>query len=135
MSAAVAGSPLISVRNVSKVYESSGSRFVGLEDVSFDIMDGQFTVIIGPSGCGKSTLLAIMGGLIAPTSGEVYVEEKRVEKPLPRLISVMFQNASVFPWRTVRKNVAFPLEVAGAAAGNLGEVVMREVKRVGLSSF
>jgi len=127
--------PLISVRNVSKVYESSGARFVALEDVSFDIMDREFTVIIGPSGCGKSTLLGIMGGLIAPTSGEVYVEGRKVEKPLPRLISVMFQNASVFPWRTVRKNVAFPLEVAGSPAAGRREVETREIKRVGLSSF
>ena len=67
--------------------------------------------IVGPSGCGKSTLLQIMAGLVAPTSGAVFLEDRKVEAPPPTVIYVFQQyTRSLFPWKTVERNVAFGLE-------------------------
>ena len=87
-----------------------GKRFPGgtvaLESVSLTIPDGQFVALIGPSGCGKSTLLAMLAGLDAPTTGRVSVAGR---------VGMVFQEAALFPWRNVRDNVAFGLEMQGVA--------------------
>ena len=76
-----------------------------LHDVSVDIADGEFVVLVGPSGCGKSTLLNMVAGLDLPTEGVVTLEGHPITKPGPDRM-VVFQNYSLLPWRTVRENIA-----------------------------
>lgn len=83
-----------------------------LEDVSFSISEGEALCIVGPSGGGKSTILNLLAGLTAPTSGVVRYRERPIEGPDPER-ALVFQDAALFPWLTLERNIAFPLELAG----------------------
>jgi NitT/TauT family transport system ATP-binding protein len=105
-----AASRIISTRDLSKIYQSGSGEILALEDISIDVRHGEIVAFLGPSGCGKSTLLEILAGLIPATTGEVIIEG---EQPRPRPeIGLMFQQALLFPWRTVLANVLLPSEVA-----------------------
>ena len=104
--------PAISIKNINKTYiDQDGNEVQALHDINLDVAEGEFVCIVGPSGCGKSTLLEIVAGLLDATSGEVLLDGQPVHGT-SRDIGVVFQDASLFPWRTVRKNVAFGLEIA-----------------------
>jgi NitT/TauT family transport system ATP-binding protein len=90
------------------VFERDGNSLVVLEDINFEVSDGEFICLVGPSGCGKSTLLNLMGGFLAPTSGSISIDGNAVDGPDPRRILV-FQERGVFPWLTVEGNIAFGL--------------------------
>ena len=107
-----------------------------LDDVSFDIRHGEFVSIIGPSGCGKTTLMNIVGGFVQPTAGRVLLDGKPVQGPGPDR-GVIFQEYGVFPWLTVRQNIAFGLKLASnrALAADREEIVARYMKLMGLSDF
>jgi NitT/TauT family transport system ATP-binding protein len=107
-----------------------------LDDVSFEIRHGEFVSIIGPSGCGKTTLMNIVGGFVQPTSGRVLLDGKPVQGPGPDR-GVIFQEYGVFPWLTVRQNIAFGLKLASnrALAADREEIVARYMKLMGLSDF
>ena len=99
------------IRGQRKAFAAPGGTTVALEGIDLDIERGSFVSIVGPSGCGKSTLLQIMAGLVAPTSGAVFLEDRKVEVPPPTVIYVFQQyTRSLFPWKTVERNVAFGLE-------------------------
>ncbi|MBB3397055.1 MULTISPECIES: sn-glycerol-3-phosphate ABC transporter ATP-binding protein UgpC [unclassified Rhizobium] len=102
----------IQLRNINKVY---GNSFHALHDMSFDIMDGEFMVFVGPSGCGKSTALRMIAGLESITSGELRIGDKLVNDvdPKDRDIAMVFQSYALYPHKTVRENIAFPLLMAG----------------------
>lgn len=100
----------MAVRSVSKAF-GRDEDFVALADVHLDIRDGEFVSLVGPSGCGKSTLLRIVSGLLPPTSGEVQVYGNPVAGPR-RDVSIMFQEPTLFPWRTVLANTLLPIEIA-----------------------
>ncbi|MGY3287655.1 NitT/TauT family transport system ATP-binding protein [Bradyrhizobium sp. LM3.6] len=105
-----------------------------LQNVSFDVKSGEVVCLIGPSGCGKSTLLGIIGGLIAPSSGEVRL---RGAPPAGSLnpLTYVFQDFALLPWRTVRGNVALALEEHKLPAGELASRVGRALTMCGLSDF
>ena len=105
-----------------------------LRDIRFDVAPGEFVSIIGPSGCGKTTFLRVLHGLEPATSGRVSVAGKVVTAPSPSS-AVVFQHFNLFPWLTVRENVAFGLEVAGVGADECAERTHRFVQLVGLESF
>ena len=105
--------PALSLIGIGKRYASRAGALVALHDVSFDIRQGEFISLIGPSGCGKTTLFNIVGGLIDGFEGDVFVRRQEIARPQRRLIGMVFQEESAFPWRTTFENVAFPLEVAG----------------------
>src|SRR6478672_5318820 len=90
----------------------TGSRLVALDGINLKIMDGEFVSIVGPSGCGKTTFLSVVDGLIAASGGRILVEGKVVTKPGPDR-AVVFQDASLLPWRTVLGNVVYGLECVG----------------------
>ena len=94
----------IDVKAVGKIFGTGKNRTEALQSVSLHIPDGQFVSLIGPSGCGKSTLLSILAGLDTPTSGAVTGANRA---------GVVFQEAALFPWRTVRDNVSFGLQLRG----------------------
>jgi NitT/TauT family transport system ATP-binding protein len=104
----------MSVVDISGVSKEFKGGTVALQDIDLQIEQGEFVSLIGPSGCGKSTLLRIIGDLIDPSSGTVAVNGK----PAPQArrdhdYGIVFQDAVLYNWRTVAKNVALPLELAG----------------------
>ena len=99
----------IAVNAVSKVFPSG---LEALRTVTIDIQPGEFVSFVGPSGCGKSTLLKLIGGLLAPSGGDIAVGGRKVSGPR-RDVAVMFQTSVLFPWRTVLENVLLPIEVFG----------------------
>jgi NitT/TauT family transport system ATP-binding protein len=101
----------LSIRNVGKIYDPGGAKVVALEDISFDIRAGRFCVFVGPSGCGKTTLLNAVAGFDTVTAGEIFLDDALLSSPehQPRPGSdriVVFQNGSLFPWKTVLWNAA-----------------------------
>jgi NitT/TauT family transport system ATP-binding protein len=104
--------PVVSVRNVSKVFAQG--NVTALQDIDLDLRPGEFVSLIGPSGCGKSTLLRIVGDLIQPSTGNVVVNGKSAHQArLDREYGIVFQDAVLFDWRTVSKNISLPLEMVG----------------------
>ncbi len=108
-----ASSPVITIQGVSKSFgQGAGPRVLALENINLDIFAGEFIALLGPSGCGKSTLLRLIGDLTAPTSGQVQVNGK----PAPqarrdRDYGMVFQQATLYDWRSVSQNVQLPLEI------------------------
>ena len=110
MSLAPAVAPVIRVTNLDKVYPSRAGPVHALSEISFEIKDGEFIVVVGPSGCGKSTLLKILTGLLRATSGQVLLRDTPIDRPR-KDIGVVFQAPVLLPWRTVLQNVMLPVEV------------------------
>ncbi len=102
----------ISMHNIVKRY---GDGYPAVNDVSLDIADGEFMILVGPSGCGKSTLLRMIVGLEDITSGEMYIGGKLVNDKAPRdrNLAMVFQNYALYPHLTVFENIAFPLRLSG----------------------
>jgi NitT/TauT family transport system ATP-binding protein len=105
----------VSIRNASKSFNQGKANQVdALSDVSLDVQNGEFVSLIGPSGCGKSTLLRLIAHLLEPTAGEVVVNGKSAAQArLDQDYGMAFQQAGLFDWRTVRKNIELPLELKG----------------------
>ncbi len=104
--------PKILIKNVSKTYEdTNGNPTDAIKEISLEVEDGEFVSIVGPSGCGKSTLIEIVAGLQKQTAGEVFIGENPVTGP-SREIGVVFQDAALFPWKTVKKNILYGMEIA-----------------------
>ena len=103
----------IEMKNIVKKY---GDGFPAVNDVSIDVADGEFMILVGPSGCGKSTLLRMIVGLEDITSGDMMIGGKRVNDlaPRDRNLAMVFQNYALYPHLTVYENIAFPLRLAGA---------------------
>jgi NitT/TauT family transport system ATP-binding protein len=108
----VGNGPVVSLEGVTKEFGKGG--VVALQDISLDVRPGEFVSLIGPSGCGKSTLLRVIGDLIQPSGGGVRVNGKPARQArIDRDYGIVFQDAVLFDWRTVAKNIALPLEMAG----------------------
>src|SRR2546430_10891439 len=93
----------------------TNTRLKALDGVDLKIMDGEFVSIVGPSGCGKTTFLSVVDGLIAASAGRILVDGEVVSRPGPDR-AVVFQDASLLPWRTVLANILYGLECLGVAA-------------------
>jgi len=99
---------VIEIRGVTKAF----GDIRALDGIDLDVANGEFVCLLGPSGCGKSTLLNAVAGFVTPTSGEIIAEGKRVTDPAPDR-GMVFQEYALFPWMTVRANVAFGLQMRG----------------------
>lgn len=108
----------------------SGCRLV-LDDVSLDVEPGEFVALIGPSGCGKSTLLRLVAGLEAPDAGTLLADGTPVTEPDPSRI-IMFQDPTLYPWRTVRGNISLGLDIRGEKDP---EAIDAAIRLVGLEEF
>ena len=112
---------------------SHGESLSVLEDINLQINEGDFVIILGQSGCGKSTLLNIVGGLMRPSSGSVWIDEDRVLGP-HRSISMHFQQPSLLPWLDVEDNIAFGCRIRGELEA-LEYRVNEYIEMMGLSGF
>jgi NitT/TauT family transport system ATP-binding protein len=124
----------IDVKQATKTFRSHNKTTVAVDDVSFDVKGAEIMCIVGPSGCGKSTLLRMVAGLEPVSSGQITVGGKPVTGPSPS-IGFVFQEYTLFPWRTVQKNVEFGLELKKLPADKRAEIADRYIDMVGLAKF
>jgi len=128
---------IIKVENVYMSYTTKGREPLPvLNDVHFSVQENEFICIIGPSGCGKTTLLNILGGFEKATSGQVIIENRLVERPSPRYMSI-FQDYKLLPWRTVRKNIELGFEAMETKLSRqeIDQRVNAQIESVGLTGF
>jgi NitT/TauT family transport system ATP-binding protein len=109
-------------------------RFTALDDITLDVLSGEFLALVGPSGCGKSTLLDLLGGLEAPTSGRILLDGRPIVGPA-RDRGIVFQQYALFPWRTATQNVEFGLDIAGIESKTRRDKALHYLDLVGLSAF
>lgn len=128
---------VIRVEGVSQAFGAEGDprRVVALESASLDITRGELLCLIGPSGCGKSTLLNIIGGLATPSTGKVTIEGHPVRGPSPQKVAFVFQENTLFPWRTVIDNVKLGMAFQGVPKSERDDRAQELLKAVGLADF
>jgi NitT/TauT family transport system ATP-binding protein len=126
---------VLRVEHLKKSYGKGPDAVQAIGDISFETRANELVCIVGPSGCGKTTLLKCISGLLTPTAGEVWLGEERVLGP-PERMALVFQeySRSLFPWMTVRQNVAFPLRRRGLGAQERARLVDEAVDSVGLTA-
>jgi NitT/TauT family transport system ATP-binding protein len=125
---------VVTLKNVTKEFGKGG--VTALQGIDLEIGEREFISLIGPSGCGKSTLLRIVGDLIQPTTGEVVVNGKSAHRAREdRDYGIVFQDAVLFDWRTVAKNIALPLEMLGWDRRRRQERVKELLRLVELEGF
>ncbi len=123
------------LKNLSKSFAGEGKAEVeALSHIDLDVSDGEFVSVLGPSGCGKTTLLRIIAGLDHPSGGEILLDGKMIDGPCPRM-AMIFQEYSLYPWRTVIDNIAFGLEMKGVEKEQRREKALEFLELVGLVDF
>ncbi|HSW07592.1 ABC transporter ATP-binding protein [Aquabacterium sp.] len=128
------GKTLLTVRGVSRRFQSSHGDTLALQATDLDVMENDFITILGPSGCGKSTLLRIVAGLDRQTTGEVLLDGRRIDGPGADR-GMVFQSYTLFPWLTVLDNVCFGLRERGMPRAQQLEVAQGYIAKVGLKGF
>jgi NitT/TauT family transport system ATP-binding protein len=131
-SSELARPPKIRFDCVRKEFDTRSGPVVAVDDVSIDIADGEFFMIVGPSGCGKTTLLRMIAGLEKPSSGTIAIAKTSSDRPP---ISMIFQGDSLFPWMTVWDNAAYGLKMRHVPKSEIKEVVGHYLARTGLTKF
>ncbi len=126
--------PILDIANVSKVFSLHGRPIHALKDVNLQIQKGEFVCLIGASGCGKSTLLRIMGGFESVSTGVARMYHTPISEPGPDR-GMVFQDYGLFPWLTVRQNIAFGPKQRGLPEAKLREIADHYLHMVGLSKF
>ena len=123
----------ITLRGVTKRY----GGHVALKPIELEIAEGEFFCLLGPSGCGKTTTLNLIGGFIAPTAGEIFIRDERVDRlpPHRRSVNTVFQSYALFPHMTVRDNVGFGLKMARVPSGESAGRIEEALGLVGLETF
>ncbi|MFE8990408.1 ABC transporter ATP-binding protein [Streptomyces collinus] len=125
---------MLDVRGLHKVYEGAGRRTEAVRDLTFSVAAGELVCLVGPSGCGKTTLLKCVGGLLAPTSGEVRLAGRPVDGPPPGMAFVFQEyGRSLFPWMRVGQNVELPLKQKRLSRERRRALVADALKSVGLA--
>ena len=123
------------IDHLSKKFAKNGQETVeSLTDINVRINDGEFICILGPSGCGKTTLLRIIAGLENPTTGKVLIDDVLIDRPNPKL-GMIFQDYSLYPWRTVNENIVFGLELRGVGKEEKARVAQEYIELAGLAGF
>jgi NitT/TauT family transport system ATP-binding protein len=125
---------MIRIENVSKSFYKRGAVVDAVQDIHLTIERYEIVAVIGPSGCGKSTLLNMIAGLYAPTRGRVVYKDATVTD-VNTDVGYMTQKDNLLPWRSVRDNVAFPLELAGVSKAERIERADGVLRHVGLQGF
>ncbi len=127
---------VISAKDLSLTFETNDGPVHALSNVDLEVQKGEFVSFIGPSGCGKTTFLRVIADLEKPTSGTITVNGvSPQEARMNRAYGYVFQAASLFPWRTVEKNISLPLEIMGYSAAEQKARVARVLELVDLGGF
>ncbi len=127
--------PFIKIDQINQIFAwDTASPVHALEDFSLDIGEKEFVTVVGRSGCGKSTLLRIIAGLLSATSGTVHVGGNRVERAIPD-VSLVFQRASLLPWRSIIENVMLPVEILRLDRDEYRLKALELLDLVGLAGF
>ena len=124
----------IAINDVSITFGTGPNAYRAVETTSLKVKASEFVCILGPSGCGKSTLMNAIAGYVEPTTGEVTVDDVKVEKPGPDR-GMVFQQYSLLPWKTVYENVAFGPKMAGHSRTEAGSIANTFLGLVGLKKF
>lgn len=127
----------IEVRDLTKIYYNNKAFPEGLmaiQDVNFNIIDGEFLCIVGPSGCGKTTILNIISGIDTPTEGQVLFKDTSITKG-SGIIGYMLQKDLLLPWRNVFQNIMIGLEIQNKVNNKSRELVMEYIREYGLNRF
>lgn len=127
------GIPL-KIEGITKTFNGRAGIVEALHPVDVDVEAGEFVCLLGPSGCGKSTLLSIIAGLETPTSGAVFADGRKVRGPGTDRV-LLFQEAALFPWLDVRRNVEFGLRQQGMPAKERAAIAQRHIELVHLKGF
>ena len=123
------------IRDLTQAFKKDdGSELVALDHISLEVKDKEFVCILGPSGCGKTTLLRLISGLDASQGGSIDLDGEELRGPSPK-IGFVFQEYSLFPWRTVIENIAFGLEMKGVPKAERDRIAESYLDLVNLSAF
>ena len=127
----------IMLKDIGMVYRTNDGRDVtALTGVTLDIEKGEFVSLVGPSGCGKTTLLRIIADLLTPSKGDIKISgESPHDARLKRKYGIVFQNAVLYEWRTVKKNIMLPLEIMHVPLKEQHERAEKMLELVGLTEF
>ncbi len=127
---------MIAARGLDLVFPTADAPVHALKDIDLDIAEGEFVSLIGPSGCGKTTLLRVIADLERPTGGSISVNGMSPDEARRRrAYGYVFQAAALYPWRTIEKNIALPLEIMGIDKAEQSRRIENGLDLVGLSGF
>ena len=123
----------VQLKNIAKQWGTA----VAVKQMSLDIADGEFLVLLGPSGCGKTTTMRMVAGLEDPSEGEIWIGERCVNalEPKDRDVAMVFQSYGLYPNMTVAENIGFPLRIRGMTAAQIGPAVKLAAERVELMDY
>jgi NitT/TauT family transport system ATP-binding protein len=126
----------VNIDHVSKTFAGASGPVTALSNVKLKLARGSFVAVIGPSGCGKSTLLRVVAGLEQPDLGGVFIRGETPEDFCAHgELGIVFQDPALLPWRTVRRNIALPLQVLGRPVHKHEERIRELIELVGLSGY
>src|SRR6185503_14750361 len=120
---------------LAQVQKRFGRGVTAVEELTVEIGEGEFFTFVGPSGCGKTTTLRMIAGLETPSAGRIYFGDRDVTElpPQKRDIAMVFQDIALFPYMTVRQNIAYPLRIAGVSRARIDDRVDRVAALLGLT--
>lgn len=125
---------ILTAERISKSYLVKETELLAIQNLSLEVQSGELLCILGASGCGKSTLLSLFAGFVMPTSGRVLLRGKPITGIEPRC-GMVFQSYALFPWKTVRQNIEFPLRMRGIARRERRELAEHFIDLVQLTGF
>lgn len=129
-----AGDKVVCIDSVTRSFVGgNGEAIDALGPISLDLEEGEFVCIVGPSGCGKSTLLRIVAGLIRPSDGRISI--RRTDDTRKTEAAMVFQEYSIFPWKTVRQNVRYGLDLSGVDRSEANRIADEWIDRLALTGF
>lgn len=124
----------LTIDNLTKVFPKEKDKLTAINDFTLEVRDHEFVCILGPSGCGKTTILRIIAGLETKTSGSIKLDGVEITGPGSDR-GMVFQEFALFPWRTVRKNIEFGMEIRKVPSKERQEIAQKYIELVGLKGF
>jgi len=122
------------IDNISISYFNRNKNVYALKDISTTINPGEFVCLLGPSGCGKSSLLNGIAGFVDPSKGQFYLDNKKIMGPSPEM-GMVFQQYSLYPWKTVKENIAFGPSINNRGDESPEKIAMNFLEMIGLSKY